>query len=92
MKNTELCEKLIKKLVEFIKSKIPTLAPEFEKLENLKGNEQLLIIKQYLQPFRENLDGFISSNLKSYRKRVEDFDKSDINKVKEYLTALIELL
>jgi len=86
--NKEAIDKLSDNLVKFLstfKFLDKQIVNQYKQLSKLSFTEKVYFINTYLKPNEIDLDGLIESELRKY-----DHKKSDFEKFRRYLMALIQ--
>jgi len=93
MKKHEAINKLLENMVKYMKKQpaFEQLVAEYEKYINYPDKEKEEMIKTQLEPY----ETYISTNLELLLRlkgiNVENVEKEVVDKIKEYLKALIEV-
>lgn len=91
MDNYTACEKLSDSFVNFLDSKKINKF-EYRIILTLNTPEKMNFINQYLKPYKNNIDQVILDAMDKNGDKLENYQPDDIEKLKEYLNAFVELV
>lgn len=91
MLDVDFIPKVISKMVDFLKPKLPSdLVLKYKVILDLDPLEQKSVIQRELKPYELCLDDFIESLIKKHGMEPKKFNDEDLHKFKRYLSALCE--